>query len=175
MTKTNRLIALIISFVMIFSMFAVCVSATEQGTTAPTEQGTTTPTEQGTTAPTEKPTTAPTEKPTEDHSGHDHDGNGIPDDQEKTVSKGEIITNIVVIGIIVIVAAILIIKFRVKLAAFLRSVKSELKKIVWASGKDTRKNFLVVIVITVSIAILIGLLDFAFEEGIQGIVNLLRK
>ena len=166
MTKTNRLIALLVSIVMIISMLTVCAFATE-----PTEQGTTAPTEQGTTFSTEKVT----EKPTENHSGHDHDGDGIPDDQEKTVSKGEIITNIVVIGIIVIVAAVLIIKFRVKLAAFLRSVKSEVKKIVWASGKDTKKNFLVVIVITVAIAVLIGLLDFAFSKGIQGIVNLLRK
>ena len=166
MTKTNRLIALLVSIVMIISMLTVCAFATE-----PTEQGTTAPTEQGTTSSTEKVT----EKPTENHSGHDHDGDGIPDDQEKTVSKGEIITNIVVIGIIVIVAAVLIIKFRVKLAAFLRSVKSEVKKIVWASGKDTKKNFLVVIVITVAIAVLIGLLDFAFSKGIQGIVNLLRK
>ncbi len=160
MTKTNRLIALLVSIVMIISMLTVCAFATE-----PTEQGTTAATEQGTTAPTE----AGTEKPTESHN-HDHDHN------EKTpVTKGEIITNIVVIGIIVIVAAVLIIKFRVKLAAFLRSVKSEVKKIVWASGKDTKKNFLVVIVITVAIAILIGLLDFAFTEGIQGIVKLLKK
>ncbi len=166
MTKTNRLIALLVSIVMIISMFTVCAFATE-----PSEQPTTAASEQGTTAPTEKVT----EKPTEDHSGHDHDGDGVPDDQEKTVSKGEIITNIVVIGIIVIVAAILIIKFRVKLAAFLRSVKSELKKIVWASGKDTKKNFLVVIVITVAVALLIWLLDVAFTEGIQGIVKLLNK
>ena len=166
MTKTNRLIALLVSIVMIISMLTVCAFATDS-----TEQGTTAPTEQGTTAPTEKVT----EKPTEDHSGHDHDGDGVPDDQETKVSKGEIITNIVVLGIIVIVAAVLIIKFRVKLAAFLRSVKSEVKKIVWASGKDTKKNFLVVIVITVAIAILIGLLDFAFSKGIQGIVNLLKK
>ncbi len=166
MTKLNRLIALLISIVMIFSMLTVCVCATEAGTETATEQNTS--------DSTEKPTETPTEKPTEDHSGHDHDGNGIPDDQEK-VTKGEIITNIVVIGIIVIVAVVLIIKFRAKLAAFLRSVKSEVKKIVWASGKDTRKNFLVVIVITVAIAILIGLLDFAFSKGIQGIVNLLNK
>ena len=158
MTKTNRLIALLVSIVMIISMLTVCAFATE-----PTEQTTTAATEQGTTAPTEKVT----EKATESHD-HDHD--------EKTpVSKGEIITNIVVIGIIVIVAAVLIIKFRTKLAAFLRSVKSEVKKVVWASGKDTKKNFLVVIVITVAIAILIGLLDFAFSKGIQGIVNLLKK
>ncbi len=149
---------------MIISMLTVCAFATE-----PTEQGTTAPTEQGTTAPTEKVTEKVTEKATESHD-HDHDHN------EKTpVTKGEIITNIVVIGIIVVVAAVLIIKFRVKLAAFLRSVKSEVKKIVWASGKDTKKNFLVVIVITVAIAILIGLLDFAFSKGIQGIVDLLKK
>ena len=156
---------------MIFSMFAVCVSAaTEAGTQAATEAGTTASTEKAT----EKTTEKATENPTEDHSGHDHDGDGIPDDQEK-VTTGEIITNIVVIGLIVIVAVVLIIKFRVKLAAFLRSVKSEIKKIVWASGSDTRKNFLVVIVIAVAVAAIIGILDFAFSEGIAGIVKLLQK
>lgn len=168
MTRRNRLIALLVSFVMIFSMFAVCVSAA-------TEAGTQAATEAGTTASTEKATEKTTEKATEeDHSGHDHDGDGIPDDQEK-ISKGELITNIVVLGIIVIVAVVLIIKFRVKLAAFLRSVKSEIKKIVWASGSDTRKNFLVVIVIAVAVAAIIGILDFAFSEGIAGIVKLLQK
>ena len=48
MTKTNRLIALLVSIVMIISMLTVCAFATE-----PTEQGTTAPTEQGTTAPTQ--------------------------------------------------------------------------------------------------------------------------
>lgn len=91
------------------------------------------------------------------------------------ISKGELITNIVIIGIIVIVAVVLIIKFRAKLGAFLRSVKSELKKIVWASGSDTRKNFLVVVVITVVIAAVIGILDFAFSKGIAGIVELIKK
>ena len=170
MTKTNRLIALLVSIVMIISMLTVCAFATE-----PTEQGTTAPTEQTTTSPSEKVSEKASEKGTEDHSGHDHNGDGIPDDQKPTISKSELITNIVVIGIIVIVATVLIIKFRKKLAAFLRSVKSEVKKIVWASGKDTKKNFLVVIVITVSVAILIWLLDFAFTKGIQGILNILRK
>lgn len=133
MTRRNRLIALLISVVMIISVFSVAVFAAEAAT---------------------------------DEHGHE---------VASKVSKGEIITNIVIIGIIVIVAVVLIIKFRAKLGAFLRSVKSELKKIVWASGSDTRKNFLVVIVITVVIAAVIGILDFAFSEGIAGIVKLLKK
>ena len=172
MTKRNRLIALLISFVMIVSMFTVCISATEAGTQAATEAGTQAATEAGTSASTEKATEKTTEKSTEaatDEHGH---AAGTHDNE---ISKGEWITNIVVIGLIVIVAVVLIIKFRAKLAAFLRSVKSELKKIVWASGKDTRKNYLVVLVIAIAVAAIIGILDFAFSEGIAGIVKLLNK
>lgn len=170
MTKRNRLIAFLVSVVMIISILTVGVCATEAVTAAATEATTETATEAATSAA----TSAATEAATEDHTGHDHDGDGIADDHEE-ITTGEIITNIVVIGLIVIIAAVLIIKFRVKLAAFLRSVKSELKKIVWASGSDTRKNFLIVIVIAVAVAAIIGILDFAFSEGIAGIVKLLQK
>ncbi len=157
---------------MIFSMFAVTVCAhTDAATDKPSETVTEKATEKSTEKSTEKTTQTATEKATEkatedEHAGHDHGSTEM--------TKSEIIINIVILGIIVAVAAVLIIKFRAKLGAFLRSVKSELKKVVWASGKDTRKNFLVVIVITVAIAAIIGILDFAFSEGIAGIVKLLK-
>ena len=77
-------------------------------------------------------------------------------------------------GIIVIVGAILIIKNRVKLAAFLRSVKSETKKITWSPKDQTRKNFLVVVVICVAVVILVGILDFAFGFAIGNLAKLFK-
>ena len=46
-----------------------------------------------------------------------------------------------------------------------RGFKSELKKIVWPSGKQTFKNLLVVLVIIVVCAIIIAALDYAFANG----------
>ena len=131
MTRRNRLIAILVSVVMVISMFTIGVLAHEAAT--------------------------------------DEHGHAV----ESGITRTELIINIVVFGIIVIIATVLIIKFRARLGAFLRSVKSELKKIVWASGSDTRKNFLVVVVIAVVIAAAIGIFDFAFSEGIDGIKNLL--
>lgn len=174
MTNKNRLIALLISIVLVISTFAICISAApdstanpEDQTSAVTESQTEGQSEGQTESPTEAQTTASTEASTSAASDSDH--------EHSSSEKAELITNIVVIGIIVIVAAILIIKFRTKLMSFLRSVKSELKKVVWASGSDTRKSFLVVVVITVIIAAAIGILDFAFSKGISGLVNLLKK
>ena len=65
-----------------------------------------------------------------------------------------IINSAIIAGIIVIIA-IVAIKFRKKLGAFLRSVKSELKKIVWNSKENTRKGFLVVAIVAVAFAVAI--------------------
>lgn len=179
MTKKIRLIALLISIVTVISMFAMCVSANPEATGGESETSATT--ENVTESTTEGQTEGQTESETQTESGSEAQTEAntsatTTDDHEHSSSeRAEIITNIVVIGIIVIVAAILIIKFRHKLAAFLRSVKSELKKVVWASGSDTRKSFLVVIVITIVIAAAIGILDFAFSKGISGLVELLGK
>ena len=66
------------------------------------------------------------------------------------------------------------IKFRVKLVEFFRSVKSELKKIVWSSKDQTRKGFLVVLVVTVSVAVVLLLIDLAFQEGISYLAKIFR-
>ena len=82
-----------------------------------------------------------------------------------------IINSAIIAGIIVIIA-IVAIKFRKKLGAFLRSVKSELKKIVWNSKENTRKGFLVVAIVAVAFAVAIGLIDFAFQTGISSLAEI---
>lgn len=59
-----------------------------------------------------------------------------------------------------------------KIAKFFRDYKSELKKIVWSPKKDVVKNTTVVLVTIVLSAILIGILDYAFTEGLRGLNNL---
>ena len=186
MTFTNKrsLIALLVSLVLVLSFFTVGVfadettepvseeasateevSATETESAAETESATetATATESTTeTATTEATTT--TASTTTTTGDHDHD----------EFNWTELIVNLVIGGIIIIVGAILIIKNRVKLAAFLRSVKSETKKVVWSPKDQTRKNFLVVVVICVAVVILVGILDFAFGYGIAGLAQLFK-
>ena len=53
-----------------------------------------------------------------------------------------------------------------------RGFKSELKKIVWPTGKQTFKNLFVVLVVIVISALLIALLDYAFANGMSALTKL---
>ena len=53
-----------------------------------------------------------------------------------------------------------------------RGFKSEVKKIVWPSGKQTLKNLLVVLVVIIVSALLIALLDYAFANGMSALTKL---
>ena len=61
---------------------------------------------------------------------------------------------------------------REKTFKFLRSLKSECKKVSWYTWKQTWKGTLVVLVTVVAIAAAIGILDLAFSKGISAIDNL---
>lgn len=187
MTFTNKrsLIALLVSLVLVLSFFTVGVfadettepvseeasateevSATETESAAETESATetATATESSTTETVTTEATTTTASTTTTTGDHNHD----------EFNWTELIVNLVIGGIIIIVGAILIIKNRVKLAAFLRSVKSETKKVVWSPKDQTRKNFLVVVVICIAVVILVGILDFAFGYGIAGLAKLFK-
>ncbi len=56
-----------------------------------------------------------------------------------------------------------------RLAAWFRSLKSECKKITWASAKLVKQNTIVVVVSVAIVSIVIGLLDVAFSQTIQGL------
>ena len=57
---------------------------------------------------------------------------------------------------------------------YFKGVKLEMKKVVWSPKDQTRKNFLVVIIICVAVVILVGILDFAFGYGIAGLAKLFK-
>ena len=50
--------------------------------------------------------------------------------------------------------------------------KSEFKKITWPSWLQVRKNTFVVIVVVVICALVIGALDFAFQQGMLTLTGL---
>ena len=61
------------------------------------------------------------------------------------------------------------VKLSTRIATAFRGYKSEVKKIVWSPWVQVRKNTLVVVVVIVASAAVVGLLDYAFS---QGIINL---
>ena len=56
-----------------------------------------------------------------------------------------------------------------RVGAWFRSLKAECKKITWASPKLVKQNTLLVVVCVAIIGIAIGILDFAFNETIEGL------
>ena len=61
---------------------------------------------------------------------------------------------------------------REKTFKFLRSLKSECKKISWYTWKQTLKGSAVVVGVAVVLAIVIGLLDYGFSEGLVALTDL---
>ena len=59
--------------------------------------------------------------------------------------------------------------FAAGVAKFFRDTKSELKKVVWPSKEDTRKNTIVVLVVVIIAAAVLFILDAIFG-GILGLV-----
>ena len=66
---------------------------------------------------------------------------------------------------VVLIGAVLCIRFHEKVGKALRVYKSECKKISWFSWKNTRKATVVVIVCVVILCAVIYLLDFLFNLG----------
>ena len=60
-----------------------------------------------------------------------------------------------------------------RIGHFFRSYKSETKKIVWCPWNQVRKNTLVVVVVIVASAAVVGVLDYAFTQGLISLGALL--
>jgi len=58
-----------------------------------------------------------------------------------------------------------------KLVSFLRESKAELKRVTWPSKDRTIRLTGMVIAVTVSVAVLIGILDYLFSLGIGWVVG----
>ena len=54
-----------------------------------------------------------------------------------------------------------------------REFKAEFKKIVWSSRRDTFNNTLLVVVSAIIIAVVIGILDFAFSNLLSALGKLI--
>ena len=101
---------------------------------------------------------------------------GTEDDTTKEEDKGLStfdIVSLIILGVLVIIGVVYCLKNREKVGKFLRSLRSEFKKISWSSWKDVRKNTLVVIVVVIAVALVIAGMDFLFSRGILAMKSLL--
>ncbi len=58
-----------------------------------------------------------------------------------------------------------------KVGQFLRESKAELKKVVWPTRDDVVSSVKVVVISTILIAVILGLLDFAFTEAFRAVMR----
>ena len=157
-TKMKRsALSLILAVVLMFSVFSVSVFAETETEVDGTEADVT---------ETEVITDGAT---TDDGHDHDHDHE---EEEKKGLTTFDIVS-LIILGVLIIVGAVYCIKNREKVGKFLRSLKSEFKKISWSSWKDVRKNTLVVVVVVVAVAIVIGGVDFLFSRGILAMKSIL--
>ncbi len=56
-----------------------------------------------------------------------------------------------------------------RIAAFGRSLKSEVKKISWSPWTEVRKNTLVVVVVIAICAVALAIVDYVFLQGITAL------
>ena len=84
----------------------------------------------------------------------------------------------VAILIVLVIAAVIfffvIPKRREKTLKFFRGLKSECKKVSWYSWSQTIRGSVVVAIIAVVIAIVVGLLDVGFTQGLNAITGLFQ-
>ena len=163
------LVAIVLS-ICLFAIPAFAEDTTESTTgseevTTNAESTTTTGTETGT----DEETGSNTE--TESESNTTTTTTGTTGSTSKKMDLPTIV-GLIILGVIVLVGAILCIRFREKVGKFLRVYKSECKKIVWLPWDQTKKSSLVVIVVLVVCALAICVLDFALSKGILAFINL---
>ena len=188
-TTKRSIIALLLSLVLVVSLFTIGVSATESTSSDIEEVVTTEAVESDTensdesvsgtaaadskeeTTAKKEETTTKKEETTTKNEETTVDKNLV---KSRAIIKKSLIINSIILGVIIVLCVVLVIKFRKKLDDFIRSVKSELKKIVWSSKDNTRKSFLVVLVVAIAVALTLWLIDIAFNTGISEIAKLLK-
>ncbi len=167
--KANKrivsLLMLVLTVALMFSLFSVSVFAETSETTAEVTEAGTDPVETGDESGDESGT-----KGNETTKAPVTSGAATTSAADAAAKKTKLIETIVslcIVGVTAIIVAIFCIIKREKVAKFFRALKSEMKKIVWLPWKQVRKNTIVVIIAVIIIAIIIGVLDFAFSNGIN--------
>lgn len=97
------------------------------------------------------------------------DGSGADEGKISTLA----LVSLIVGGVVLVLVVVLCIVKRAKLAESLRAYKRELKNVTWFSWKNVVRSTVFVIVSIVVVALVIGVLDYAFFQGQYLLVSLL--
>lgn len=57
------------------------------------------------------------------------------------------------------------------LTKYVRETRGELLKVTWPTWEESRRLTVIVLVVTIAMAVFLGLLDFIFSNGIQTLVE----
>ena len=102
---------------------------------------------------------------------------GVAADDGAGAEEGGISTlalvSLIVGGVVLVAVVVLCIVKREKLIESLRAYKRELKNVTWFSWKNVVRSTVFVIVSVLVVALVIGLLDYAFFQGQYLLVDLL--
>ena len=185
-TRRN-LLALLLAVLFACSVFTVGVFASEE--TTPAAEETTVPTEETTEAVSGEETSgeetsegATTEATTESGTAEETtkeetttaEKNFWKDNFTRKNAEGKQVpywTKIAVWGLVIaglIAGVVFCIVKKEKVGEFLRAFKSENKRIVWSSWKETRKNTLVVLAVVAAITLVIFLFNMVLEKIFGG-------
>ena len=85
------------------------------------------------------------------------------------------LVSLIVGGVVLVLVIVLCIVKREKLLESLRAYKREMKNVTWFSWKNVVRSTVFVIVCVVVIALVLGVLDYAFFQGQNLLVNWLGK
>lgn len=163
MKSTKRVLVFITLIALVMSLLSITCFADTEGPNA--GSGSSAVTE----APNDSETTAGTTA-----------GTTASEDKDEAKPGDSILWTLIPLGVVLVAVAVCAVIFlgipkrREKTLKFLRSLKSEWKKISWYSWKQTLKGTAVVVVISVIIAIVVGLLDLGFTKGIDAIMDLVK-
>lgn len=61
-----------------------------------------------------------------------------------------------------------------KTAQYLKSSYAELKNVTWPSKEEVKQHTILVIVISLAVALFLGLTDYILTVGIEQIINLVK-
>lgn len=171
MIKSNKLavLAALLSLLMLMSMLMIPAFAEETGTAeSQTEQATGSATNGATDAATGEGETTAAATTGSSTTAASTTGSATknPDEDAKKEQLTRGLINLGVGVVILIALAVLCIKFRDKIPAWFKGLKSECGKITWCSKDKLKKNTIVVVIIILAIAAVIAVLDFTFSSGI---------
>ena len=167
MKSTKRVLVFIARVALVMSLLSITCFADTEAPNAGSESSAVTeaPNDSGTTAVTTAGTTV---------------GTTASEEKDEAKPGDSILWTLIPLGVVLVAVAVCAVIFlgipkrREKTLKFLRSLKSEWKKISWYSWKQTLKGTAVVVVISVIIAIVVGLLDLGFTKGIDAIMDLVK-